>query len=54
MLAAHGAPDQAPVARVEFLDAAIGLDDLGPDTLMRPSSDTTSAEQQPAIRPPPP
>ncbi len=29
MLAAHGAPDQRAIARVEFLDAAIGLDDLG-------------------------
>ena len=29
MLAAHGAPDQRAVAGVEFLDAAIGLDDLG-------------------------
>src|SRR6185295_7257534 len=29
VLASHGAPDQGAIAGVEFLDAAIGLDDLG-------------------------
>src|ERR1700722_9570276 len=30
MFAAHGAPDQGPILAVELLDAAVGLDDLGP------------------------
>ncbi len=54
MLAAHGAPDQGAILESNSSTPRLVSMTSGPETLMRPCSETARAEQHAAIRPPPP